>query len=70
MGGISLAISMLALLLITDKKSTNSEQSSDQAEEKVLTLSQVLRSKDTYLFYFMVSFNLISLNTFNVNYKV
>lgn len=80
MGAISLGFSILSILLVTEKSDEETDASVDllrnevnniqNDDESVLSLSEILKKQNIYLLVFMISFNLISMNTFNVNYKV
>lgn len=79
MGAISLGFSILSILLVTEKSDEETDASVDllrnevnniqNDDESVLSLSEILKKQNIYLLVFMISFNLISMNTFNVNYK-
>lgn len=79
MGVISLVLSLLSLLLMREKEDEGTKNADDlrnetknvqEEEEKILYLSEILKKPNIYLLVVMVSFNLISMNTYNVNYKV
>lgn len=80
MGAISIGFSILSILLVTEKSDEETDASVDllrnevnsiqHDDQSVLSLSETLKTQNIYLLVFMVNFNLISMNTFNVNYKV